>query len=176
MAYPPAKWEKARALFETGSTLADIKKVIGIDKAAVSRRAKDDGWIKGKNQPLIDKEVQARQALKEVEAEKSTKKSTELAVVDAAVEKRLRQLQFFETAHTLVANTTVQKIRADGTAMSYQDLNAAANVITKAQEGVLGKTPDTVINNSNTQQTAILPSVQSAEEVRSVKDMLESHT
>ena len=170
MAYPPAKWERAQALFETGSILADIKKVVGIDKAAVSRRAKADGWVKGKNQPLVDKEVQARQALKEVELEKSKKKSTEVDVVDAAVTKKLHQLQFFETAHILVANTTVQKIRADGTSMSYQDLNAAANVITKAQEGILGKTPDTVINNTNASQTVINPT---PEQLRAVNQQLE---
>ena len=49
----------------------------------------------------------------------------------------------------------MDKINSQGEAASFQDLSAAANTITKAREGVLGKAPDTVINNTNAMQANI---------------------
>lgn len=152
MALSVSQWEKVKAMFELGVALNEIAKETKIDKGSVSRKAKQEGWVKGKMQPTVAKEVQARQALKEVDAEKATLNATERVAIDAVVAKRLHHLQFFETANLLVAKTAANKLQRDGINATYQDVNAAASAILKAQEGVLGKNPDTVINNTNAVQ------------------------
>jgi len=170
MAYPDNQWAKVQAMFELGLPLNEIAKECGIDKGSVSRKAKQAGWLKGKMQPTVAKEVQARQALKEVEAEKATLNATERVAIDVAVAKRLQHLQFFETANLLVAKTAANKLQRDGLNASYQDVNAAANAIAKAQDGVLGKNPDTVINNTNAVQTVIQ---HTPEQLRKINQDLE---
>jgi hypothetical protein len=170
LAYSDDQWARVRALFELGVSLSEINKEVGIDKAAVSRKAKFEGWIKSKNQPIVDKEVEARQALREVEAQKSTANPIERAAVDFAVEKRLMRLEFFDGAHILVAQVTMKKVNTLRERASFQDLNAAANTITKAREGVMGKTADVVINNTNAVQVVV---AHSPAELRRLNQELE---
>jgi hypothetical protein len=49
----------------------------------------------------------------------------------------------------MIADLLQKKLRTDGESIEYRDLLAAANTITRAQENLLGKQPDTVINNLN---------------------------
>ena len=72
MAYSKEQWEKAKDYFELGKSLTYIEDTLGINKAGISRRAKKEEWIKGKNQQL-------KSDIKAYELEKSTieeKKST----------------------------------------------------------------------------------------------------
>lgn len=170
MALPADKWEKARALFEGGLSLLEIQKQTGIPKGSVGRKATESGWAKNKMRPLQNKEVEARLALSEVEREKATLNATERATHDVLVEKRLAHLQFFETANLLVAKTAANKLQRDGMNASYQDVNSAANAIAKAQDGVLGKEPSTLINNTNASQTIVNPT---PEQLRAVNQQLE---
>jgi hypothetical protein len=91
--------------------------------------------------------------------------------VQDVVHDAVRNKRFFDNAHVLVAQVTVKKVNTEGEAASFQDLNAAANTITKAREGVMGKTPDTVINNSNASQTVIQ---YTPEQMRKVNQDLEN--
>lgn len=84
------------------------------------------------------------------------------------VEEKLLAKKFFDGAHMLTAKIAVMKLNIDKTDISYQDLNSAANAITKAQDGVLGKQPDSVVNVGVTQQTVI----QSADRVREIRQRL----
>lgn len=43
----PDQWEQARALRESGSNLTEVAERMGVDRAAVSRRAKAEGWGDG---------------------------------------------------------------------------------------------------------------------------------
>lgn len=43
----PDQWEEARAMREAGETLTAVAEKFGIDRAAVSRRAKSEGWGDG---------------------------------------------------------------------------------------------------------------------------------
>ena len=74
----------------------------------------------------------------------------------------------------LVAKTVVSKVQQDGINASYQDLNSAAHALGRTQESVLGKSPETVINNTNAVQTNVSVT-QTPEQVRAIKKMLESH-
>lgn len=95
-----------------------------------------------------------------------------VTAVTTAVDEIAKRLDYFRGASMLVAKTVVLKVQADGTSASFQDLNAAATALGRAQDAVLGKSPRTVINNSN--QT--LPRVEySPQQLREINDMLEAH-
>lgn len=90
-----------------------------------------------------------------------------------AVDQVTKRLQFFRGASMLVAKTVASKVQQDGMNASYQDLNAAAYALGRAQESVLGKAPETAIINTNAvQNTVSLP--YTSEEVRAIHEMLES--
>jgi hypothetical protein len=73
MARPREAWDEVRALFERGVPLSEIAEKTCIkDKGSISKKARVEGWEKGKRQPTVVKEVQAKQALMEVEEEKAT--------------------------------------------------------------------------------------------------------
>lgn len=171
MAYSADQWGKVKAMFELGLALNEIAKETKIDKGSISRKAKQEGWVKGKMQPTVIKAVQAQQALKEVEAENATLNATERVAFDIAVEKRLMRLEFFDSAHVLVAQVTVNKVKVEGEGASFQDMNAAATTIKTAREGVLGKTPEVVINNTNASQTVIQ---YTPEQIRKLNQDLEN--
>lgn len=174
MAYSDKDWEEIRIMFEQGRSLGYIASNSRIkDKGTISRKAKKEGWEKGKTQPLIDKDVQARQALAEVEAEKSNLSATELRSHEQAVSERLKLETFFRNASVLVAKTVTSKLQKESADASFQDLNAASSALTKAQENVLGKQPETVINNANTMQTAIAID-RSPERVKEIREMLDA--
>ncbi len=136
-----ADWQKAKALFEAGKSLSDINKDTGIDRATVSKRAKNDGWKKGLYQQLIVDGAR-------VKAEISTLDSTVLTIVEKEIEERTKHLQFF--THAAVKNVQ------EAMSMSCEDQSdykLRADTILKGKEAVLGKEASTVINNTNAQQT-----------------------
>lgn len=91
-----------------------------------------------------------------------------------AIDEITRKLKFFQGASMLVAKTVVSKVQQDGMNASYQDLNSAAHALGRMQESVLGKSPETVIHNTNAVQTNVAVT-QTPEQVRAIKEMLESH-
>ena len=64
-------WDKAKAMFEGGASLKDINYETNIDKSTVSKKAKKEGWEKGKNSTVIQAEAM-------VIAEKSTMNQPQL--------------------------------------------------------------------------------------------------
>ena len=138
-----ADWQKAKALFEAGKSLSDINKETGLDRATVSKRAKKDGWEKGIYQQLIVDGAR-------VKAEISTLDSTVLNVVEKEIEERTKHLHFF--THAAVKNVQ------EAMKMPCEDQNdhkLRADTILKGKEAVLGKEANTVINNTNAQQTVV---------------------
>lgn len=93
MAYSVKQWEIVKAFFEEGLSLAEIverPEVVITDRSSISKRAKIDGWIKGKNQQLQDDEVQAKQVLAEADKKKSTLNSTALVVHETLIFERVK--------------------------------------------------------------------------------------
>jgi hypothetical protein len=160
MAYSSAEWDKVRAFFEAGLSLAEIvarDEVAIKDRSSISKKAKTEGWKKGgENQQLVEKKVAAVQQVASVKAEIQQKNSTDQQVINTIADERVRIEKFYRDANLLIANTAASKVRQDGKSASYQDLNAAASAIGKTQENVLGKSPDTVINNT-VQNATVLP-------------------
>lgn len=155
MAHSAEDWAVVRSYFEAGLSLGEIVARTDVrikDRSGISKKAKAEGWVKGKIQPLVEKEVQARQQLSEVAQEKSTLNSTERNTQERLVAERLAMEEFFRKGNLLIARTVVQKVQARGTQASFQELNHAAAAVGKTQDAVLGKQPDTVIS----QQTAVV--------------------
>ena len=116
---------------------------------------------------IVTAGIQYQQALSEHDDRMVT-------AMTAAVDEITRQLKFFRGASMLVAKTVVSKVQQDGMNASYQDLNSAAHALGRMQESVLGKSPETVINNTNAVQTSVAVT-QTPDQVRAIKEMLESH-
>jgi len=157
MAYSEKDWEVVRAYYQQGLSLAEIietpeVKKIGItDRSGISKKAKKEGWLKGKNSTLVEKVIQSKQLDKEIEKEKSTFNSTELDIFNSIVDKKLRDLELCDKAQRLVIDMTIKKLKQIGIDnVSFQDINAAGSAIQKSRDGLVGKELTTVINNSNT--------------------------
>jgi hypothetical protein len=97
-----------------------------------------------------------------------------VTAMTTAVDEITRKLKFFHGASMLVAKTVASKVQQDGMNASYQDLNAAAHALGRAQVSVLGKSPDTVIVNTTNAVQNTLPLVYTVEELRAINEMLES--
>jgi len=127
-----------------------------MDKGSVSRKAKENGWKKQQEKTtLIEEDVNARKASAFVAKKKQRLAPVEREIHNAVVSERMQHIKLFQNGNLLIANTMLGKVKTDGENASYQDLNAAASAVTKAQENILGKQPGTVINNVNSQQTSM---------------------
>lgn len=122
---------------------------------------------------LASESVQLKQRVAELnEREKSN--------YEQLVEEKLAATKFFNGAHMLTARIAVMKLQADKQNASYQDLNAAANALTKAQEGVLGKQPAVALQVNNggvtvDQSGSVVSSVASrADRMKAVRALLDS--
>ena len=155
MALPESQWAIIRAYYERGLTLDAIlarDDVLIKSKGSISKRAKAEGWVSGIKKQAVSEEVKVKQFLSDILKQKETMPPVERNVHDTLVSERLKATMYFRGLNTLIAETVEKKLTTDGEAASYQDLNAAANAITKAQENILGKQPDTIINNTNAMQ------------------------
>ncbi|MFZ4537891.1 hypothetical protein [Propionivibrio sp.] len=156
MALPESQWVIIRTYYERGFKLAEIIARDDVDiksAGSISKRAKAEGWIFGGKKKEIIEEVKAKQFLSDLIKEKEKMHPLERNVHDTIVSERLKTTVYFKGVNMLVAEITERKLRSDDETASYQDLNAAATAITKAQENILGKQPDTVINNTNAMQS-----------------------
>jgi transcriptional regulator with XRE-family HTH domain len=93
--------------------------------------------------------------------------------VSKTVDEISKRLNFFRGANMLVARTVVSKVQTDGTNASYQDLNAAATALGRAQESVVGKLQKNFDTNTVQGEQRHLP-VCSPEQLRAINSMLES--
>lgn len=163
MAYSDAQWAKVRAYYERGLSLSEIvarDDVLIKSRGSISKRANAEGWQHGIKKQTVSKEVQVKHELAEITKQKETMPAEERGVHESLVSERLRHEAFFRGGNLLIANTIASKVKTDGLQASFQDLNAAASGFVKTQEAVLGKQPDTVINNnaqSTAQVAAVLP-------------------
>lgn len=102
---------------------------------------------------LVSKQIEINQELAEHTEQEVSKFKQE-------VEEQTRYIKFFNQA----AIQNVQGAMKAG-CDSQADFRARADTITKGREVVLGKTPDTVINNTNAQQTLKTITIIKAEEM-----------
>jgi hypothetical protein len=142
LAIKPDIWAKARALFEVGKSLSAINLETGIDRAAISRKAKKDGWIKGEQQQLIVDAARVR-------VELSTLEPVLLSVVDAEITERTKHIQILNNMTLKNLAVMNKKVNED---FEMNEHKLFQETVNKASEQLLGKDPVTVINNTNAQQ------------------------
>lgn len=174
MAYSDEQWAKVRAYYERGLSLSEIVERDEIkikSRGSISKRAKADGWIAGEKKQTVSKEVQVKQDLSEILAQKETLPPVERNIHDTLVSEQLQIQKFFRSANMLVADTVVKKVKTEGEGATFKDLASAAMALGRTQESVLGKAPEMVINNTNAVQTLVNPS---PEQLRQINEALEN--
>lgn len=181
MAYPDSSWEVVRAFFEQGLTLQEIVdrpevQKLGIkDRSVINKKAKKEGWERGKRTQLVENEVAARRVLDAAAAEKATMNSTEREVHNTVLMERLKTEQFFHNANLTVAKTAVEKLIKERKTISFAEMDAASRVISRSQDSALGKKePGTSVSvsvNANAQAAAVMPAPD--EYGRVLKDLLD---
>lgn len=151
MAYTRYDWDVVKAFYESGLSLSEIteREEVSIkDRSSISKKAKAEGWVKGKIQPLVEKSVQIKQQLAEISEQKSTLNSTELEVHQTLVDERTKDFHFFRKASLLIAQRAVKRVQ-ESPAMEMKELEIAQNVIGKGRENIYGKTPDVAVQVNN---------------------------
>lgn len=82
MAHSKELWDKAKGYYEAGLSLSKIKDKTGIDRTAISKRAKNQQWKQGKNSDYIEaKEV--------IAIKKSTENQQSINILDEIAEERI---------------------------------------------------------------------------------------
>lgn len=159
MAYSDREWETVRAFYERGFSLAEIAarpEVAIKDRKTISRKANNEGWVKGKKATLVETEVKAKQAVAEIATAKATLNATELDIHNTIVSERVKDNQFFRKASLIVAQKAMQKVQTEQCSML--DLRAAQDLIGKGKENIYGKSPDVAVQiNNNTVRADALP-------------------
>ena len=153
MAYDKKDWDVVQAFFESGLSLSEIterKEVKIKDRSSISKKAKQEGWTKAKIQHLVEKEIQAKQSLSEVEEEKSTLNSTQVDVVKTLVDEKFVWLDYLNKAALKNAQEAMK-----ASCVNQLDFKHRADTILKARDVIEPKNSVLQVNTqvNNTQLT-----------------------
>lgn len=96
MAIDKAIWEQVKADFEAGIVEEDkafthLSETYKIDRSTISKKAKRDGWVFGKNSHIITLEATTISSLQRLQGEKSHLNHTELMAVEKGVKRELEK-------------------------------------------------------------------------------------
>ena len=146
MAYTESQWEKARAYYEAGMTLSQIKDKTNIARNTISQRAKREQWEHSKNSEYIEAKIK-------VESQKGTileqSGSVALNIADDIAFNKAKALTLFQDS--ALRNQKKANDMLDLTD-DMKDIESHARITKTNKETVLGKDPETVINNANVQE------------------------
>ena len=149
MAYDAKYWDVVKAFYEEGLSLAEIiarPEVKNGDRSTISKKAKAEGWIKGKNSTLTTVEIQTKQNLAEIAEKKSTLNSTEREIHDVIVDERTKHIQFFNNATLKNVSLMMRKVTEN---TDIQEHRAVQATLRDGKEVVLGKGPDVAVQINN---------------------------
>ncbi len=143
------EWEVVKADYEaTNLSLAQLSDKYGVHKSNISKRAKSEGWVKGKTQHLVDKKTKAIKDLYDVSQQSQHLNATARLAIDDEVTKRLELEEIFVNAakyNQMRANTLLKVDKAASMAV----LDTHSRLTNRNKETVLGKQPDTAIQINN---------------------------
>lgn len=146
MAYTESQWEKAKAYYEAGMTLSQIKDKTNIARNTISQRAKREQWEHSKNSEYIEAKIK-------VESQKGTileqSGSVALNIADDIAFNKAKALSLFQDS--ALRNQKKANDMLDLTE-DMKDIESHARITKTNKETVLGKDPETVINNANVQE------------------------
>lgn len=161
MAISQEVWDKAKILFETGKlSLSEISERTGIDKSTISKKAKNQQWNNREHSDYIEaKEI--------IATKKSILNQQEINTLDDIAEQRTKHLIYFN--NSVIKNQELNNKRLEVLdKMSKEDeyilidkdstkiIDYHALTTAKNKDTLLGKDPETVINNANIQQEVII--------------------
>lgn len=143
MAISQDKWDKARTLFETGKfSLSEISKQTGINKSSISKKAKIQQWSSVENSDYIEAKVL-------ISDKKSTLTVEKINTLDDVANEIIKHRHLFQTSalrNQQKANEILEMTE------DMKDIESHARITKTNKETVLGKDPETVINNANVQE------------------------
>ena len=146
MAYTESQWEKAKAYYEAGMTLSQIKDKTNIARNTISQRAKREQWEHSKNSEYIEAKIK-------VERQKGTileqSGSVALNIADDIAFNKAKALTLFQDS--ALRNQKKANDMLDLTD-DMKDVESHSRITKTNKETVLGKDPETVINNANVQE------------------------
>lgn len=146
MAYSVEKWERTRAYFESGQyTLSQISEKVGISKSKISERAKKEQWERGKNADYIE-------AKKTIAATKGNEKRMTVAILDEIADEKTKHLLYFQNAALRNQKKADEMLEMSD---KIADVEAHSRITARNKETIFGKEPQTIINNTNAQQTEV---------------------
>lgn len=149
MAYSSKEWEVVRAFYERGLSLSEIvarDEVKIKERGSISRKANQEGWIKGEKATLLQKEIDAKQYISAISEQKETFNATEAIIHEKLVDERVKQMEWLNKA---ALKNVSEAMKAE--CANQNDFRARADTIVKAKETVFGKGVETAIqiNNGN---------------------------
>lgn len=146
MAYTESQWEKAKAYYEAGMTLSQIKEKTNIARNTISQRAKREQWEHSKNSEYIEAKIK-------VECQKGTileqSGAVALNIADEIAFNKAKALTLFQNSalkNQAKANELLELTE------DMKDIESHSRLTKTNKETVLGKDPETVINNANVQE------------------------
>lgn len=155
-------WEQARAEYEVrGISLSRVAEMFSVDRAAVSRRAKSEGWEQGKSHTIVEKKVAALKALSEVAAESHALPVTFRHTVDTVVQERLQAEGLFAQFDQALLHRALQILPSVDTPEKWATMTQGRRNLAPVREQ-----PQTTVNVSQQQAQAVLPSPQPQEALR----------
>ena len=147
------QWEQARAEYEIrGISLQEVGDRFGVDRAAVSRKAKKEGWIQGKNHGVVEKKVAAIKALADANAECHALPVTFQTTIDVVVRERLQAEGMIARLDFAIAQRGIEMARMAGRPEELEILSRASRNI-RPQVHPQGAT--TTVNVTQSQRQSV---------------------
>jgi hypothetical protein len=139
------QWDKAKAYIEAGKSYRETEKLVGINYKTIADRCKRDKWEPHSLTALIEETAQNQ-------AEILTLPSVQQDIVRYEIDKRTKMLEFFNSAAVRNCQIMMKKVTPDAN-MDFFEHKTVQSTLREGKETVFGKMPETVINNTNEQQT-----------------------
>ena len=117
------QWKLAKILFEAGEPLKVIESKVDINRGSISRRAKNEGWEKGRLQPMIEQAIQVEQAKDELTA-------TQRHVVEDLIDEKVQNTRLIHNLTKLNLKDVTDKLKLGLDSIS--DNKLAQDAIDKA--------------------------------------------
>lgn len=146
MAYNESQWEKAKAYYEAGMSLSQIKDKTNIARNTISQRAKREQWEHSKNSDYIEAKIK-------VETQKGTileqSGTVALNIADDIALDKAKSITLFQNSALKNQKKANELLELTD---DMKDIESHARITKTNKETVLGKEIDTIINNTNAQQ------------------------
>lgn len=143
----PEKWAEVKAAYCVGKrTLEDIGAEYGVSHAAISQRAKKEGWqrLDGK---LIDSAIDSRAKLTQLTKDGGLVSSHVNSEIDRLADVKAMIHEDMTEIRTLMME--VVRVKREKNELSTIDCKVAMETAAKEHEVKFGKSPDTAIQINN---------------------------